>query len=538
MMMSQPTLSIGVLDGRGQEMPLALVTEWNDEFLRVVCPYCLRLHCHGIGAGQRTGQTRVPHCGHTSASYRLYYPFEPQAQLRFSYKIDKQKGSFVTVGVALPDDDLDESDENSDGVKDGSVEEEDHQDGGNNVEEADDFYLNPQTTRRSSNGDQLQTLEDQFGSLSIEGPAIPERPSADQIVAELMHDPCYRQTLFNSHCITNDLSGVISLLSNHKEDPFVSWRDDRGANCIALAAVEGHHEIIEILHKEHGDLNNVDKRGRTPLMEAALWGRQKAVDYLLQHGADPHAKDHKGRNAYFYSRPSKKTVRMREVFDHYQESLEAETNRRIIAMSLQRFEHVPEAEEDGLSNQTKRGFFVTDNTGWSTQIRFYEQSTIYDVPDRYKTVARLDRGKMFPIVSATSGWRTDFAVGHVLDNRMWRDHVLELCHLTGYSLPLDDRDESGLPGSYNASHAEKKLIAYYINEHFILPSNLIQTAGLRETGQWAQRELGLQHLVLLAPSVPRLRAGIRVSRVICSDCDRFISHVRSVLGIDFMVEHC
>ena len=106
---------------------------------------------------------------------------------------------------------------------------------------------------------------------------------------------------------------------------------------------------------------------------------------------------------------------MREEFSHCQESREAELNSRIIAIKLQAFEPVIGAEEtaSSSSNEPKRGHFFTTTTGWGTQIGFYKQIIAYDVPDRHKAVARLDRGRLFPVVSAASGWRTDFAVEHV-----------------------------------------------------------------------------------------------------------------------------
>ncbi len=132
---------------------------------------------------------------------------------------------------------------------------------------------------------------------------------------------------------------------------------------------------------------------------------------------------------------------------------------------------------------------------------------------------------------------TDFAVEHVLDNRLWRDSVLTLCQLIGYTLPDHARDEPGQPGSYMASHAEKKLVAYYISQHVILPGILFKGFAVDQLGEWIQ-DLRLQDLVALCPRIPTVQAVIRVSRATCSDCELFISHITAVLGVSFTLEYC
>ena len=81
MMAHKQSLSNDVLDSRGRQVPLALVTEWGSESLRVICPYCLRYHCHGLGGPPLTRQTRAAHCGPSSGSYQLCYPFEEQSRV-------------------------------------------------------------------------------------------------------------------------------------------------------------------------------------------------------------------------------------------------------------------------------------------------------------------------------------------------------------------------------------------------------------------------------------------------------------------------
>ncbi|OIW28275.1 hypothetical protein CONLIGDRAFT_703167 [Coniochaeta ligniaria NRRL 30616] len=454
-------------------------------------------HHHGLGGldpdgSLVIGQTRAAHCP-CSSYYQLCYPFEEKSKAQYSYMIDKASGLFVTVGVELPND---AEDEGSTDVG----EEDDHEGEGEEVKEANRDFRSLRAGQDDSNRIQLQTIEDQLKRLDI-GDA------------------------------QNTRAALSSLLETYKNDPFVSWRGKDDVNCIAPAAVQGHHKMIRFLHDKGGDLNNVDSCGRTPLMEAALWGRLEVVNLLLERGADPRATDRKGRNAYFHSRPSKMTARMREKFGHYQESGEGESNRRIIAVTLQSFEPVTMEEETASSSlltEPKHGLL-------GTEIGFYEESIAYDVPDRRKTVARLDRGRLFPIVSGASGWRTDFSVEHVLDNRLWRDRVLELCQLVGYALPEDYRDESGRSGSYNASHAEKKLVAFYNDQHVIVPREFF---GVDLPGEWMQQDLKLQHLRTLCPAMPTVRANIKVSRPICDDCKLFISQIGTLLGARFTIGHC
>lgn len=116
----------------------------------------------------------------------------------------------MTVGLALPDDDEDEESEDEEG------EEVNKEDEGEKAEEVNRDFWSLQAERDDSNRDQLQTIEDEVARLNIGDTETLEPPSFNKICEELMRNAYYRQSLFNSHYILNDLRGVASLLDTYK----------------------------------------------------------------------------------------------------------------------------------------------------------------------------------------------------------------------------------------------------------------------------------------------------------------------------------
>ncbi len=93
--------------------------------------------------------------------------------------------------------------------------------------------------------------------------------------------------------------------------------------------------------------------------------------------------------------------------------------------------------------------------------------------------------------------------------RDWTPEVRRLCDIVGHSLAPDYRDQ-GKSGQYNACHADKQLVAYFVHKHLFLSHELEE----EEEGG----EEKLLSLKAAEPPVSLRRATIMVSRGVCYDC--------------------
>jgi hypothetical protein len=118
-----------------------------------------------------------------------------------------------------------------------------------------------------------------------------------------------------------------------------------------------------------------------------------------------------------------------------------------------------------------------------------------------------------PVKVTVSGWGQASSLGHQLDNGYWKDKVFEMCDAIGHSLEVNSsRDQTvrgHRPGTFQASHVEKQLLAYVFFKH-IFQANTAATAS--NEMDW------IQTIQDLSPADESRRVIIYVDRMICSDC--------------------
>lgn len=83
------------------------------------------------------------------------------------------------------------------------------------------------------------------------------------------------------------------------------------------------------------------------------------------------------------------------------------------------------------------------------------------------SVGCLTRGTALPYTVAVSGYTSGIfgTRDGALDRLLWLERVFQLAGLIDHSLPANSYDEPSHPGSSNACHVEKQLLAYVVWVH-------------------------------------------------------------------------
>lgn len=478
--------------------PAAPVLRWNARHVDLKCPYCEKIHHHGFSGYSHN--RRVPHCSYgvdrvcVLPSYRFEFPYSTDSGA-VGYEIDKDSGYYVALGAKVPEFEVEELGNTLSGLN-----------------------IDTKATGKCKSWEEATEmvtvgLEDDFFR------ALHQTFGGDDDETLTMKRT---QHLFNRMLMFGDAEYVQRYLRESPEaELFLHGVDKEGKSALNLAACERHSDIVALLLEHGADPNHQDDDGRTALMQASLWGRINNVTHLLQHGADRQLRDSDGRLAADFAMPSSRNEQERhETFGGGAQSdrengFLANQDRSVILALLKGSEQSPCG---GPSKRTPTNdAHVFQKVGRRT-IQLLAPIAEFHVKNEKKTIAYLQRPGNCPAVAAMSGWAHGCESG-TISGRQWTAEVMELSRIVGHKLSADYERDQGIKGQFSASHAEKQLIAYFVEKHVL----------------WTTDDEILKDAI---PPVLLKEVTVLVSQDCCPDCTRFIGAVNRRLGLSITVQAC
>jgi len=139
----------------------------------------------------------------------------------------------------------------------------------------------------------------------------------------------------------------------------------------------------------------------------------------------------------------------------------------------------------------------------------------------WKAIAWLARPQDYPPIAALSG-RSHGITTSIVSGHEWTEEVMQLAEVVSHKLAENKACDQGQPGRFHACHAEKQLIAYFVNNHVFLPHEIKDHGPCRD-------------LALAPPPVMLKQAKILVNWKPCKDCALFIEAVNSFLDLNIDV---
>ncbi|MCJ1326725.1 hypothetical protein MMC10_003390 [Thelotrema lepadinum] len=555
-------------------IPGAPVTAWNNEYVYVHCHFCGQGHRHSFkGYLPEEGIASRP-CSHSSEltrQYRFEFPFREakSGSTEFvGYEIRKQwslangkesegEGWYVAVGA---------KEKYSSFGKDNGPKYKDQEDELSNSLQKLGFQ------DKSNNAASQHVLLDQDETKTSE----PKSKDAGNV-----RPPALKGICFADHDLLDLLAGNTGkaekfLTTSPDAGLFVNGRDPDGNTTLIIASAEEQPYMLRLLLEHGANVNSSNDRGRTALMEAALWGCVKNVEILLAHGADKHLRDKVDWPASWFARASKFNTEEREERDLFRVEREnplevARHRREIVALLTGKDPSAAGLEHQALSQIAAQDDVLFHRQSDTNTIILYRPSAKFRVFGKNTTIARLDCGPPITTVDAMSGYTHagGWLGPDVISGERYTKQVMRICELIGYELPAHSYD-GRIRGQYLACHAEKQLVAYFIDKHVFLEDELFskddyaqQKSKLQKKNEaqgmarrmvpdpvlnvyvkkWEKElnDLGRRSLKSLSTAEPPVRltkATILVSKEPCPDCERFFKKVEEKLGLTFDAKDC
>lgn len=415
------------------------VIRWDSSQVTVKCPYCEELHRHSV----RLPGKRVSHCA-PGGQYEFIFPIDENSGL-VGYEIDKRRACFVNSSLQA-----------------------DHTDDNLHSLESDEGEL----------ADSFRSAMRISGTESKSGPILDLYDDAREVeTIPLSDSDTFEHKKILSaifDCRIGNLGAVRQYLETSTEaELFLHGKDKTGNTTLIRAAAEKNDKMVSLLLQNGADVDAANNDGRTALMEAALWGRLRNVKALLESNASKSAKDRHGRSAMDLAQPTRRNEKerySRSRFAAADSVLERNSDRQRIAILLgDSNTEKRHAYTRPLSESERKNYFFKKSESEKV-ITFHGPIQSYLVRWTKKTAAVLDRGDQFARISATSGWGVDALPPNVHDMPSWTEQVYYIASTIGHRFEETSRDQ-GKPGQYHACHAEKKLIAYFVDKHVFLPKD-------------------------------------------------------------------
>ena len=484
---------------------------WDSSNVHVLCPFCGKIHRHGFGQSYDNNQ-RVSHCspGLGFISYYFKFPFSQNPEST-AYEIDKANKRYVALGASPQQAEQD--------LLVGAVAGlEIDQDPKNTLPKWEDAQ---ETFMVDDNDMAFRRLRNYFG-----GDPTFEMKRLDHVLSRMVG--------------FGDIDYVREHLDSSPENQnFIHGVSQCGETTLLLAACETYPAIVKLLLERGADPNFQTIEGRTPLMEAALWGRHENVGHLLELGAKKGLKDIHSFKAIDLATPSDRNEEERfwrsggEDQVYKENTYMAIQARRVIVSMLKddTSDQSPAAANEKFENQ----FFHKS----ASTIQFFAPIAEYDISTPHKTIAHLEREGRYPSVAAMSGWSHDKTVP-LVSGKDWTSEVIQIANLIGHALVPDSRD-NGIPGHFHACHAEKQLIAYFIDQHVYLDPEIRapkKAFGYPDILKGEYEEGGTLHeLAAKAPPASLKQADILVSSPPCIDCTCFTEIVNAKLNLRMTLQN-
>lgn len=524
----------------------AKVEWWNRSLMYVRCPNCEKIHFHGFSGDYTARHRRISHCAQDNCNYEIRFPFS-EVFGDVGYEIDKQRALFIAGGADPTEYFLEQE---------GS--------------QLPSFTKDMRSRRKWTEATETVHFDEEV--FGIPGGYTSKR--IDLVMRDMIRGNVeyVRQYLDSSAESDIFLHGVEAWdvhysdgldpprdddddandFSSPNEDPNGEYVQTSGKTALHFAACEMYPQVLDLLLQKGADPNATDVYGRVPLAEAALWGRLENVKVLLKYGAKKELEsvlNGQRLRAIDFARPLRANAEERynrsgSKHQVYKENTyERDLDRKAIVRLL----------EDGAENPSQDRYSV-GGFAFTKSPRDENLLTLvahFDIPQKWKTIGVLYRGSQFHSVAAMSGWahQEDREVNIQIAGRSWTAEVRRLCEIIGYDLAPHDCDQGEL-GRYHACHAEKQLIAFFVNKHLFLPHEMEENADIARPDlnelsdkEYEQLEEEKEHKKELSklksaePAISLQKATILVCRPICSDCKRFVERTNLALGLDITVFH-